>query len=725
MGKGLKHYIGVSGLLENLPAGKELGDSYLARTPKVSTQPKLGSGLKQKIISGCHKTLPDTSQIQTVKDHLMEVMEYAHKFHPLAGLAGLWHDLGKFNPQWQKYLLDDKVSKSPGHSLQGAYFAAIHSNIAPVAYAILGHHAGLYDAYEAKSKLRGAKQLWNDIEDIAIAQMGNSLTPNYSFDYHKGEEELLTRMIFSALVDADRISAAKFSNNWEQSIFPSIMQLHQQFTAKYYLNTVNKPKTKLNVIRQKINSQCVKKSNDASGFFKLTAPTGAGKTLSSLNFALNHALKHGKDRIIYCPPFTSIIEQSSKVFREYLGDAVLEHHSEITLQNREEYAQYELMTARWEHPVIVSSTIQFFESLFSNKPSKCRKNYHIANSVIILDEVQALPIQFLSPIMRMLKNLVKHWGCTVVFSSATQVYYDIAGISDTSINEIIPNHEEYFTQLERVEYIYHQNPISWQDVLTHLKQQNSNNALIVVNTRKDARDGYAALEPLGNVYHLSKNMYSKHRKRVLAEVKDRLRDGKPCYLISTQLIEAGVDISFDLGYRVLTGLDSIIQTAGRINREGKSPKQPLHIFDLVGGGTYYGNKEKVDITKQLLIKSSLPHKLIQSYYQSLLSGWGGKLDLHKINTLMDELKFKTIADKFKLIEEGNEKEIIIWCDETEGLIQKLLNNELLNLNETKDLWSYAVSYRGDYHYPTIPSLNISYTKNYDKNTGLYHSRTLV
>lgn len=263
-------------------------------------------------------------------------------------------------------------------------------------------------------------------------------------------------------------------------------------------------------------------------------------------------------------------------------DAVLGHHSGVVFDSQEESNKYELSSERWDYPIIVTTTVQLFESLFSHHPSQCRKVHRITNSVIIIDEVQSLPLQYWNPILGILEELVREWNCRVVFCTATHPYY---GDKEKSLNlqDIVPKdrRENHFNILnQRVKYRYLPDPLDWEEIRHNIQEKKSNNALIVVNYKKDAREGWSALRDLGNVYYLSTNMYAKHRRRVIAEIRDRLDKNLPTYLVSTQLIEVGVALDFDRGYRVITGLDSILQTAGRVNRNNRLLIGELSIFNL-------------------------------------------------------------------------------------------------------------------------------------------------
>ena len=350
----------------------------------------------------------------------------------------------------------------------------------------------------------------------------------------------------------------------------------------------NSEPSPVNKIRAEFLSQCREAATKAPGIFTLTIPTGGGKTLSSLAFALEHAVRHKKRRIIYAIPYTSIIEQTAKEFKKIvapLGDSILEHHSNVEPDKEsQENAKSRLATENWDAPIVVTTTVQLFESLFAARTSRCRKLHNIANSVVVLDEVQLLPLQHLAPIRKIIALLARHYGVTFILSTATPTGLHaqnnpfgkklLEGLSST---EIVRNSGKYYTQLKRVRYKLPENfqtPRSWVEIAEELKQYDS--VLVIVNKRQDAKDLFD-LMPTGT-YHLSALMCPAHRSCVIKEIKERLKDCKPTRVISTQLVEAGVDLDFPVVYRAMAGLDSIVQAGGRCNREGKLDVGKVVVF---------------------------------------------------------------------------------------------------------------------------------------------------
>lgn len=338
-------------------------------------------------------------------------------------------------------------------------------------------------------------------------------------------------------------------------------------------DALEKADTPVNRARQRVLADCRSASKLEPGFFSLTVPTGGGKTLSSMAFALEHAVRFGKERVIYVIPYTSIIEQNADVFRKAVGDEyIIEHHS--NLDENDSTPKARLAAENWDAPIIVTTSVQFFESLFAAKPSRCRKLHNIVNSVIVLDEAQLVPTEYLEPILATMKLLCEHYNVTFVLCTATQPafetqddYPQFPGLPKGSVREIIQDVPGLYRELRRVEVL----PIdtktvwTWQEIAEKLKSFDK--VLCVVSDRKSCRELHA-LMPKGT-YHLSALMCAQHRSDCIADIKEKLKTTEPVRVISTQLVEAGVDIDFPVVYRAMAGLDSIAQTAGRCNREGK------------------------------------------------------------------------------------------------------------------------------------------------------------
>lgn len=576
-----------------------------------------------------HTSGTDKANWQTLEDHLTNVAKMAAEFsqrfgcEKLAYAAGLLHDLGKAHDEFQTHLEKSELENKHdhcrvNHSEAGAAYA--YKNIESplkdlIANVVIGHHTGLadYDNGPASYKYRkerGEKDLTVIKEQIAeyiqglpdpklLFPTGFQLTPE---SYH-----FLVRFVFSALVDADWLDTERFCSPEKYNLrpqFPSLSEYREKFNA--YMDALsskaqndasaNSSHVSLNQMRNQVLADCRAKGEEStgSGLYSLAVPTGGGKTLSSMAFALEHAVKTGKDRIIYVIPYTSIIEQNADVFRGIFGkDAVIEHHSNIdwdklkkeTDSDRDAESsvqlQMELATENWDAPLIVTTNVQFFESLFACQTSRCRKLHNIANSVVILDEAQMLKPELLSVCNSALNELTTKFNTTVVLCTATQPALDSEELKNytekylplnppTLINS---NPNALYEALRRAEYhIDLTTEEDWESLSNKLKKEKQ--VLCIVNTRKDCYDLYNAVKAKAEnasetVFHLSALMNPEHRSKRIAEIKERLNAGAPVCVISTQLVEAGVDIDFPVVYRASAGLDSILQSGGRCNREGK------------------------------------------------------------------------------------------------------------------------------------------------------------
>ncbi|MBL4807862.1 MAG: CRISPR-associated helicase Cas3' [Rhodobacteraceae bacterium] len=516
-------------------------------------------------------------------------------------ITGWLHDLGKMKPEFQAKLLG-AINKET-HSGEGARYAfdTFGPNIGKIiAYCIAGHHTGLPNG-KGRSENRPATPLserinqaetlqlpdWMSLPNLAIPGPLRELSDPINFRLH-----FFTRMLFSALVDADFIETERYySPNAPRGRTTDLAALRDRLIHR--LGQFPKPDTQVNRLRAEVLNAAGDRAKERRGLFSLTVPTGGGKTLSSLRFALDHAVNHGMRRVIYVVPYSAIIEQTADVFRHDLQDedAVLEHHTAYDFDARLDEAQAERMklaAQNWDRPIIVTTAVQFFESLFANRTQKCRKLHNIANSVIVLDEAQTLPINFLLPSLAALKELARGYGCTVVFCTATQpAIFQEDGLtapeapSKADTIEIAPHPAELYEQLKRVE-VHQAGAMSNDDLAARL---HGRSALVILNNKKHARKLYDALQGDG-VYHLTTAMTGVHRRDVLQQVAEGLKaqrenaDAPPILLFSTSLVEAGVDLDFPEVWRAIAGLDSIAQAAGRCNREGRmNGKGQVYVFE--------------------------------------------------------------------------------------------------------------------------------------------------
>jgi len=551
-------------------------------------------------------SLPDKAieKWQPLNEHLENVTEMAGEFarpfcgHIWAQLLGLNHDVGKGTLSWQAYLrhaneiVDEFASHYKGrvkHAAQGAAWLYDHSREAGklLAYCIAGHHGGLpnwFDSPEAALKSRLEKfpsSIEIPMKVPAFPKRLPFLTPDQKlFGY---QLQFFVRMLFSCLVDADFLdteSALDQAKAKWRSRYRDLSQLKQTFWENFNRLRNNAKETNVKRQREAILSDCLKAAKEPEGLFSLTVPTGGGKTLASLAFALEHAKQHNKRRIIYVIPFTSIIEQNASVFRNMLGDdAVLEHHcnfipDEVDWKTR-------LSSENWDAPIVVTTNVQFFNSFYSRKPSKCRKLHNVANSVVIFDEVQAIPVEKLMPCLEVIRELSLNYKVTSILCTATQPainYSETFQSGLTGVREIVSEVPGLFAALKRTTEKFI-GTLTEGQVAEKLMEQEQ--VLCVVNTRRQALSVFNALPESEDSIHLSALMYPAHRSRILAHIRTRLEKGVPCRLVSTQLIEAGVDVDFKCVFRNACGIDSIAQAAGRCNRNGNSrPPLPVMIFEF-------------------------------------------------------------------------------------------------------------------------------------------------
>ena len=475
-----------------------------------------------------------------------------------------------------------------------------------------------YEAYQEEIKI---PEIYTEPFDI------NTLSnPDFSLS-------TFTRMIYSCLVDADFLDTEYFMKNGlverqsGQSMNILLKKLENRISDWLKNNDIDT----VNGRRTEILRNCIEEGKRDRGIFRLTVPTGGGKTIASLAFALNHAVKHHMDRIIYVVPYISVIEQNAEVFREILGNEnVLENHSNVDYEDSEELRPMQLASENWDKPIVVTTNVQFFESLFSNKSSKCRKLHNMANSVIIFDEAQMLPNDYLKPCLTAIEELVINYKVSAVLCTATQPALDAFFCNIKQITELCPRTEEQFEFFKRVHF-ENDGKLSEEDVEECLLRETQ--ALCIVNTKKKAQKIYNAMREDG-VYHLSTSMYPKHRKRMLKQIKERLREGKKCIVISTSLVEAGVDLDFYTVYRQLSGIDSIIQAAGRCNREGKRTieESKVVIFQFDDAEKVPGQRQQMDVSKALLANECKIEDMqtVTRYFEMLYHMRGESLDKKKI-----------------------------------------------------------------------------------------------
>ncbi|MTJ08088.1 MULTISPECIES: CRISPR-associated helicase Cas3' [unclassified Anabaena] len=635
---------------------------------------------------------PDKCE-QLLAEHLHNVAEMSasavpQEFQAVARYAGLWHDLGKYQHKWQEYLKNN--GKRVVHSPHGAVLALQMAKKEPpaMAYIIAGHHSCLSE----RLRIRGNeyKQLAAGLEECLenaqqeIADFIPEQLPDINLP--KLRREFAIRMLFSVLVDSDRLDAQRFENSLKQEDFT--------YTWNHDLNLSNSQNT-ISIARKIFAQHCTNKSELPKGIFRLTGPCGIGKTIASANFAYLHSQKNQMSGIVYVGPLKSIIEQTADVYRQLFGEtAVLEHHSGYEPELAE-VKEYKLNTERWDKPVIVTSGVQFYESLFANRPTKCRKLQGLINKVILLDESQSIPANLVRPILNILNTLVTDWGCTIVLMSATQPAFH--NLDDDLINvvDIIPEDEttRLFQQLNRVDYQYILDIWEWENIVSSIQESGLNQGLIIVNTTKLAGEGYQILSEKfpEKCFHLSSRMCPAHRSQILTKVRQLLKDEKPCFLISTQVIEAGVDVDFPIVYRQLAPLDSIIQAAGRCNREGKQDKGNVIIFNMSSSNPP-GYIYRTNLTKKILAKYDLNGDIlpiIQMYFSSLFNqNHDGGVDIQKLRESYD---FPEVAKSVKVIDDEHQTSVVVKWGDSEKLIAQMQNQEYLTELDWRKLQQFTVN----------------------------------
>lgn len=630
---------------------------------------------------------------QKLEDHLTNVSELAGHFcgefdsQQWGEVAGILHDLGKYSQKFQEYLVkENKFARGPDHSSAGAQFA-MNNKIAfakIIAYVVSGHHSGLLDGNSSHTCLED--RLKKDIPQYCVPDFikdfcnGLKLPP---MEWFKNRERLpfqlfaFVHMLFSSLVDADYLDTEAYMDpERAKARNENAITLENGFAVmeNHLQNLRQKADEKpINKIRNTILQMCLDKAECKPGLFSLTVPTGGGKTISSLAFAMKHAKKFNKKRVIYSIPFTSIIEQNAGVFRDIFGgDFVLEHHCNVNVKQQSEvevdgddiYDKSRLATENWDAPLIVTTNVQLLESLFSNKTSKCRKLHNIANSVIILDEAQSIPFGLLRPTLEMLRELTVSYGCSIVFCTATQpsISNDNLGaqtILEEEICEITNNTQQLFDDLKRVE-IENIDKVNDEELVQKLESYNQ--VLCIVNTKKHAQKIFQELSSIAEgVFHLSASMIPMHRTEVLNDIKECLELNKSCRVISTQVIEAGVDIDFPIVFRAIAGIDSIAQAAGRCNREGFLGTGKVFVFIPEAKLPAGHFSQSADCAQMVMRKYSdlLSPEAVTEYFDEYI--WSkGKAKLDDKNILKDidmgggqtiQMPFATIASNYQLIED--------------------------------------------------------------------------
>ena len=704
---------------------------------------------------------------ESLQGHLEEVRKLAGQFGnrfgcgSLAETVGRCHDFGKAAPDVQDYLwsaagecgeegdgsaAETSKRRGPDHSSAGAQFL---EKLAPglgtiLAYPSAGHHAGLPDGIsDAKSSLEHRlKKFLPDWESPARAGLPNEF---FASDLNALAKEakpfleagdgysiaFLARMLFSCLVDADFLATERFMDGERSAAREGIaghdfaglqarLDGHVASLARKAASS-GAADSPVNTIREEVRKDCLAAAALPSGLFTLTVPTGGGKTLASMAFALEHARRHGLDRVIYVVPYTSIIEQNAGVFRKVFGnDMVLEHHGNVDWDSGD--SRMRLLAENWDAPIVVTTGVQFFESLHGHRPSACRKLHNIARSVVILDEAQSLPVDLLRPCLRALDELVCRYGASVVLCTATQPAV-LAGqlakggltVGRSGCREIIPAERDLHDRLRRVVARRISGKITDAELLELIDIHAT--ALVIVNTRRHARCLFEAAEkrfPDRPVFHLSAQMCPQHRADILGAARGLLRFGKPCLLVSTQLIEAGVDIDFPCVFREIAGADSVAQAAGRCNREGRLAGlgnvflfESAEDFALPGFLNVAAAKGNEVLSLPDFADDLLNPAAVTRYFSLLYDVYRDNQD--RLGVLTDLLpatfpekprdllayKFRTLGESFHLINEPSTSVFVPYGTEGLALCEKLRGTYAVGEQRdiARKLQRYAVSLR--------------------------------
>ena len=662
---------------------------------------------------------------QTLQSHSVNVgemaVEFAHVFgaQEIACQTGQLHDLGKYSEAFNHRL---HGGPSVDHATAGAKIAVEHWGGVIgklMAFCIAGHHAGLANGNGEGDNRRTLKQrlalqfgadipaldnLWQ--QEIKLPQTLSA--PPLKADAHHPffSYAFFTRMLYSCLVDADYLDTEAFYSNLENKAierggYPDLNALQHnfnQFINKFRRRVAQASKqteaekrnAALNRLRSEILDYAVEQATQPQGLFTLTVPTGGGKTFTSMAFALEHAKHHGMRRVIYVIPFTSIIEQNASEFRKAFGElgeqAVLEHHSTFDdgkLQNEATKDKLRLASENWDAPIVVTTAVQFFESLFADRSSRCRKLHNIAGSIIILDEAQMLPLNLLLPIMQAIKELAQNYRCSVVMCTATQPAVQAKNgfyRGFENVREIAPKPTALFDKLRRTT-VQHIGTQTDADLLAKFGEYPQ--MLVIVNNRRHARSLYDQAKHLDGTFHLTTLMCAKHRSQKLDEIRGRLKKGEPCRVIATSLIEAGVDVDFPLVMRAEAGLDSVAQAAGRCNREGKRPSENSFVWIFAPEEQWKAPPELATqaavmrLTADSFSDDLLSTQAVAAYFAELYQLKGSELDNKKILKMHNDtgqsldFPFQTIADKFRMIESHMQPLIIPFDGEAENLISSL------------------------------------------------------
>ena len=645
--------------------------------------------------------IDENQRVHALREHLLATAGRAEASAARFGsaswgrLAGLWHDLGKFSGDFQKMIhaangLDAHVEGEGAHGrVNHSSAGAIHAldQLGPsgriLAYLVAGHHAGLSD-WGSEHAGRGALQQRLEEGGLLAAALAGE-PPDEVLAGRPDPQDKPTgkdpafwiRMLFSCLVDADFLDTEAFYDAEKaahRGWFPALNELLPMFNEHMERLQAEARPTAVNALRAQILERCIAQADHSPAIFSLTVPTGGGKTLASLAFALHHALRHGQRRVIYVIPYTSIIEQTADVFRKIFGDeTVVEHHSNLEPPSHEQENHHtRLACENWDAPIIVTTSVQFFESLFAARTSRCRKLHNIVDSIVILDEAQLLPVEFLRPILSALRELHANYGVSFLLCTATQPAltshrtpsFTFDGLD--GMVELMEDPDDLHRRLKRV--VVHlpedlQRPREWRELAEEIGGHAS--VLCVVNRRDDCRLLHGLMLP--GTLHLSTLMCGQHRSEVIVEIKRRLAAEEPTRVVSTQLVEAGVDLDFPVVYRAMAGLDSIAQAAGRCNREGRLDRGKVVVFVPPSDAPPGLLRQGAQLGQRLLSDDDgdpLAPARFADYFKQLYWLQGDRLDReHILDDLAPDLRlrfnFRQAAQNFRMIDDQGQGPVVV------------------------------------------------------------------
>lgn len=666
---------------------------------------------------------------QTMKAHSQGVSDFMRgfalykEFRELYEFCGQIHDIGKYSGEFQRYIRGN--GSKTRHAIYGAILA-IENSLNEIVFPVYGHHSGLPNkssmANDVKAEKKTNEAKYDAIKESWYNEIGNVLPiPNDGVFKDLSDillQELFVRMLYSALVDADSLDTErhfcekKFEQRKSVPLDADSLLLKLENEFMKFANDPEKKSLSINKLRDNVRLYAISKAHLSQGFYSLTLPTGLGKTLCSINWALCHAKYHKNiKRIIIVLPFVSIIDQTAQKLKEiFFDDVVLEHHSNVIYTEKEDEEDYNpklLATENWDYPIIITTNVQFFESLFSNKRSDCRKLHNIQDSVIIFDEIQTLPMDVTEPSLIMLDNLQKLCGCSILFCTATQPDFTTRGgfKGINHIESLVEKPEQVFEQTRRVTYhsIENYNEIDMSE-LTDIVIKNEESALVVFNTKKKARiffEDIRECRKFEHHYHLSTTMCPYHRKNVIKKIQEALKKNEKIIVSSTQLIEAGVDMDFPSVYREIAPLESIIQSAGRCNREGKRRdyngneiKGDVYLFALTESGQPSKEYKSWSQFANLLYKGKeeqlYTHDFYGYYYRELTKSFADT-DRLKITEDRKKLRYQTVSDKYKIIDKKTQTLFIYkYNEESRKLYDRIKDQEFLSKQDYQLVSQYCV-----------------------------------